>query len=71
MKNDYSEKRAPQKKKKNSCSEEIAALAGNCCVQVVTLKKFEEVASPKIKLSWKSRNIWKKKKIPNETSDYA
>ena len=32
----------------------------NCCVKVVTLKKCEELASPKIKLSWKSRYIFKK-----------
>ena len=32
----------------------------NYCVKVITLKKYEEVASPKIKLSWKSRNICRK-----------
>ena len=32
----------------------------NCCVEVVTLKKREEVASTKRKLSWKSGNIWEK-----------
>ena len=32
----------------------------NCCVEVVTLKKCEKVASPKTKLSWKSRNTCEK-----------
>ena len=33
----------------------------NCCVEVVTLKKGEEVASTKTKLSWKSGNICEKR----------
>ena len=41
-----------------------------CCVEVVTLKNCEEEASPKTRLSWKSRNLCEKgnrylKKIPN------
>ena len=32
----------------------------NCFVEVVTLKKCEKVASPKIKLSCKSRNTCEK-----------
>ena len=42
----------------------------NCCVEVVTLKKSEEVVSPKTKLSWKSRYLCEKgngylEKTPN------
>ena len=49
----------------------------NCCVETVTLEKFEELASPKKKLSRKSRQICKKgfivwkQKIPNKNSDYV
>ena len=32
----------------------------DCCVEAVTLKKCEKVASPKIKLPCKSRNTWEK-----------
>ena len=35
----------------------------NCCVEVVTLKKGEEVASTKIKLSWKSGNMLEGKSL--------
>ena len=34
---------------KNDCFEKGAPQKSNCCVEVVTLKKCEEVPSPKIK----------------------
>ena len=60
---------------KNNCCEKVTVLKKekkaaalkkyllrklNCCVEVVTLKKCEEVASPKIKVSLKSRNTCEK-----------
>ena len=50
---------------KNNCCEKLTVLKKklikkDCCVEVSTLKKFEEVSSPKMKLSWKSRNICEK-----------
>ena len=54
-----------EKGENNSCSE--LPQKSNCCVEVVTLKKREELASTKIKLSWKVATyarreivIWKK-----------
>ena len=46
--------------RKRSSSKKAAAPKSNCYVEVVTLKKCEEEASPKIKLSWKSRKICEK-----------
>ena len=56
--------------KKSSISEEIAAPKSNFCVEVVTLKKWEKVVSPKIKLFLKSHYICKKgngrlRNVPN------
>ena len=48
--------------KKSSCPEEIAAPKSNCCVEIVTLRKYEEVASPVAKYARGDIAIWKKKK---------
>ena len=55
---DCSKKEACQKKQmlwRNSCSEKVT------CVEVVTPKKCEEVAFPKIKLPWKSHKKCEKR----------
>ena len=40
-----------EKEEESTCYEEIAGPKKQLCVKVVTLKKCEEVVSPKIKLS--------------------
>ena len=46
--------------KKSSSSDKKMLEKSNCCVEVVTLKKCEEVVSPKINLSWKILYICEK-----------
>ena len=41
----------PKKEKKAAVMKKQLPRKSNCCVEVVTLTKCEEVASPKIKLS--------------------
>ena len=49
-----------KKEKTAAVLKKYLARKSDCCVEVVTLKKFEDVASTKIKLSWKSGNICEK-----------
>ena len=46
----------PKKQKRAAALKKYLLRKCNCCVDVVTLKKCEKVAYPKIKLSWKRRN---------------
>ena len=45
-----------KKEKKAAALKKYLLRKSNCCFKVVTLKKCKKVTSPKIKLSWKSRN---------------